>query len=71
MQIEPFKCRFDQISADMTCGISCHEFCPYELPGCAGCPYAVRQTPISRSLEDPIKSAVLRGWIRGLSHVAK
>ena len=58
-------CRFD-MAADRTPGAACLEFCLYEFPGCAGCPHAV---PLAASTaEDPMKSAVLRGWIRGLGH---
>jgi hypothetical protein len=38
IEIEPVKCRLDKISAAATSGASCHEFCLYELAGCAGCP---------------------------------
>jgi hypothetical protein len=69
-EIEPVKCRLGKMSADGTSCASCHEFCLYEFPGCAGCPNAVRERPLSHSAEDPMKSAVLRGWIRGLSHVS-
>jgi hypothetical protein len=69
-EIEPVKCRLGKMSADGTPDATCHEFCLYEFPGCAGCPNAFRENPISRSVEDPMKSAVLRGWIRGLSHVS-
>jgi hypothetical protein len=69
--IEPAKCRLDKRSADGTSGSSCQDFCLYELPGCAGCPYADREPLISRSAEDPMKSVVLRGWIRGLAHISK
>jgi hypothetical protein len=71
IEIGPVKCRLDKMSADGATGTSCHEFCLYEFPGCAGCPYAVREKPITRSAEDPMKSAVLRGWIRGLSHISR
>ena len=69
IEIETAKCRLEKRSADGTSGASCHEFCLYEFPGCVGCPYAVRENPVARSAEDPMKSAVLRGWIRGLSHI--
>jgi hypothetical protein len=71
IEIEPFKCRFDKMSADETSGTSCREFCLYEFPGCVGCPYAVREKPVLHSAEDPMKSAVLRDWIRGLSHISR
>jgi hypothetical protein len=71
IEIEPVKCPLGRISADGASGPMCHEFCLFEFPGCAGCPYAVRENPVSRSAEDPMKSAVLRGWIRGLSHISK
>jgi len=67
--VEPVKCRLGKISAAGPSGTSCHAFCLLEFPGCAGCPYAVRENLDSRSSEDPMKSAVLRGWIRGLSHI--
>ena len=70
-EIGPVKRRLDRISADGTSGTSCHEFCRYEFPACAGCPYAVREKPVCRLAEDPMKSAVLRGWIRGLSHISR
>jgi hypothetical protein len=68
-EIAPVKCRLDKMSADGISGASCHEFCLYELRGCAGCPHADRERRISRSAEDPVKSAVRRGWIRGLAHL--
>ena len=72
-ETEPLKCRLDKMSADGRSGASCHEFCLYELsgcPGCPGCPGADRERPISHLAEDPMKSAVLRGWIRGLAHIS-
>jgi hypothetical protein len=69
IQIQPVKCRFDML-ADGNSGRSCHEFCLYEFPGCAGCPHAVREKPVSRLAEDPMKSEVFRGWIRGLAHIS-
>jgi len=70
IEAEPVKCRLGRISADGPSGAPCHELCLFEFPGCAGCPYAVRENLDSRSSEDPMKSAVLRGWIRGLSHIS-
>jgi hypothetical protein len=71
IEIEQLKCRLDKRSADGTPGATCHEFCLFEFPGCAGCPNAFREQSLSRSAEDPMKSAVLRGWIRGLSHISR
>lgn len=68
-EIGSVKCRLDKMSPDGTSGTSCREFCLFEFPGCAGCPYAVRETPVSRSAEDPMASADIRGWIRGLSRI--
>ena len=70
-EIEPLKRRLDKRSADGTSGAICHEFCLFEFPGCAGCPNAFREPSPSRLAEDPMKSAVLRGWIRGLSHISR
>ena len=69
--IEPANCRLDKSAAAGTSGASCLEFCLDEFPGCDLCPYTDREQPISRSAEDPMKSAVLRGWIRGLSPISK
>jgi hypothetical protein len=71
IDIEPAKCRLDQSSADGAPGASCPEFCLDEFPRCAGCPYADRESAISRMAEDPLKSAVLRGWIRSLAQISK
>ena len=71
IDIEPAKCRLDRRSADGTSGASCLEFCLDEFPRCETCPYADRERPISRSAEDPMKSAVLRGWIRSLARISK
>jgi hypothetical protein len=70
-EIEPVKCRLHKMSADGTFGTSCHEFCLYEFPGCAGCPHAVREKRVTRATEDPLKSVVLRGWIRGMSQISR
>lgn len=69
-EIGSVKCRLDQMSADGTSGTSSHEFCLYEFPRCAACPHAVREKPVSRSVQDPMESEVLRGWIRGLPHIS-
>jgi hypothetical protein len=69
-KIEPVRYRLSKMSAGPTSGASCREFCLFEFPGCAGCPYAVREHPDPSSAEDPMKSAVLHGWIRGLSHIS-
>ena len=65
-EIAPFKCRLDKMSGDGISGTSCHEFCLYDFPGCAGCPHVVWEKPVMHLAEDPMKSAVLRGWIRGM-----
>lgn len=71
IEIEPAKCRSDKRSADGISGASCLEFCLDEFTGCDLCPYADREQPTSRSAEDPMKSTVLRGWIRGLAQISK
>ena len=71
IEIEPLKCRLDKRSADGTPGAMCPEFCLFEFPGSAGCPNAFREQSLSLSAEDPMKSAVLCGWIRGLSHISR
>ena len=70
IDIEPAKCRLVIRSADGAPGAACPEFCLDEFPRCDGCPYADRE-PIARSAEDPLKSVVLRGWIRGLARISK
>src|SRR5450756_376894 len=71
IEIEPVKCRLGKMSAGGASGASCQEFCLYEFPGCAGCPYAFRENPGPHSADDPMKSAVLRGWILGISQISK
>jgi hypothetical protein len=65
-QVQPvkFRCRFDMTAAD---ALSCHEFCMFEFPGCAGCPKAQHTVRTVGSSEDPMKSEALRAWAAGLS----
>jgi hypothetical protein len=70
-QARPFECRFARPPADGKPDVSCGEICLYEAPGCAGCPYAVRAERICKSAEDPMKSAIVHGWIHGLPGISK
>jgi hypothetical protein len=64
-------CREDQVTMNATPDPACREYCLYDFPRCADCPYAVRAEPICNSVEDPMKSAVVRGWIHGISRISK
>jgi hypothetical protein len=56
IEIEPVKCRLGKMSADGTSGASCHEFCLFEFPGCAGCPYAVSEKLLQLLADEEAKS---------------
>lgn len=64
-------CREGRVSMNGTPDTSCREFCLYDFPRCADCPCAVRAEPVCNSVEDPMKSAVVRGWLRGISRISK
>lgn len=67
----------DLIQAPFSCQIASepgvcakNEFCAFEFPWCEGCPKALLGTPVARS-DDPMKSAIWRGWINGLAGARK
>jgi hypothetical protein len=37
----------------------------FKFPGGTGCPYESRLVQTPAALEDPLKSAVIRGWLNG------
>jgi hypothetical protein len=41
-------------------------WCAFESPECAGCPNAALSHHSVGSLEDPMKSAEIKGWLHGL-----
>ena len=45
------------------------ELCGFEFPWCEGCPKSLARK--ARSLEDPLKSLIWRGWIDGVSEISK
>jgi hypothetical protein len=67
----PLKCRLGGTPTNGRPDVACGEFCRYDFPRCAGCPYTVRPEPICNSFEDPMKSVAVRGWIRGISRLSK
>ena len=64
-------CREDSVPMIGTRDPACRESCLYDFPRCADCPCAARAEPICTSVEDPMKSAVVRRWIRGISRISK
>jgi len=62
----PFSCRIESVLG----GRAKDEFCAFEFPWCEDCPKALPGKRVAKS-DDPMKSAIWRGWINGLAGAAK
>ena len=60
-----------RMSTDGGGDVPCREFCRYDLPRCSACPSAVGAEPICAASEDPMKSAIVHRWIRGISQLSR
>jgi hypothetical protein len=45
------------------------DFCAFELPRCDGCPNVSDPVNAVETIDDPMKSRVLSGWLHGDLHV--
>lgn len=66
----PLKCQLGGLSANDS-PMSCHELCLDDLAGCADSGDAGRPEHLCSSAEDPMKSAVVLGWINGITRMSK
>ena len=62
------KCRLAKASAEALLGGAHFSFCAFELPRCDDCPNASSPANGSESVDDPLKSVVSNGWLRGELH---
>ena len=66
-QDRPLQCQLASGGPDA----ACKDLCLYDFPGCAGCPHASHAERSCSSSQDPMASAVVRGWIDGISGISK
>jgi hypothetical protein len=63
----PVQCRLANIAADVKS--SSHiDFCAFEFPRCDGCPNESGSVSTLKSVEDPMNSVVVSGWLHGDLH---
>jgi hypothetical protein len=58
-------CRLPNVSAGSNAGF---DFCVFEFPGCGGCPSVSVPVRTFVSVEDPMRSKLLSGWLFGNLH---
>jgi hypothetical protein len=65
----PVQCRLAGVWADVKSGPADFDFCAFELPRCDGCPNVSDPVNAVETIDDPMKSRVLSGWLHGDLHV--
>ena len=64
----PIQCRLMHVATDVKSGLGHIDFCTFELPRCDGCPNESGSVSTLKSVEDPMNSMVVRGWLHGDLH---
>jgi hypothetical protein len=64
----PVQCRLANVSADVKSSLGHIDFCAFEFPRCEGCPNESGSVSTLKSVEDPMNSMVVSGWLRGDLH---
>jgi hypothetical protein len=63
------QCRLPNVPADVkAAGISHFTFCAFEFPACSGCPSVSGPVTTFRTIDDPMMSRTLGGWLHGGLH---
>lgn len=64
----PVQCRIANVSTDVKSSLAYLDFCAFELPRCDGCPNESGSVSTLKSVEDPMNSVVVSGWLHGDLH---
>jgi hypothetical protein len=64
----PVQCRIANVSTDVKSSLAYLDFCAFELPQCDGCPNESGSLSTLKSVEDPMNSAAVSGWLHGDLH---
>ena len=64
----PVQCRLGEVSAGVKSSSGHFDFCAFEFPRCDGCPNESGSVSTLKSLEDPMNSVVVSGWLQGDLH---
>ncbi len=62
------QCRSAKASAEALLGGTQFNFCAFELARCDDCPSVSSPANASEAVNDPMRSAILSGWLRGELH---
>lgn len=62
------QCRLANVSGDVKSSLAHFDFCVFEFPRCDGCPNGSGSVNAFETIDDPMKSGVLSGWLHGDLH---
>jgi hypothetical protein len=65
------QCRLTNLAPDVTSGVRQTELCEFELPRCRGCSDESGWAATFNSVEDPMNSVVVSGWLHGELHAPR
>jgi hypothetical protein len=61
----PVQCRLTNVATDVKSSVGDIDFCAFEFPRCDGCPNESGSVATLKSVEDPMNSVVVSGWLDG------
>jgi hypothetical protein len=61
----PVQCRLANVPAGVKSSLAHLDFCAFEFPRCDGCPNISGSAQAFEAVDDPMKSAILSGWLHG------